>query len=108
MKADLYTKVVLTVLAVLLAVQVARWAPMPVRADDFEPNLQFDPGVHQLDVPNGSASLSGRIAIDTRSGNVYGFPTNSVGYPRDLQHGAPAISQPIYLGRFDLRNLPRR
>ena len=108
MKPDLYTKALLTVLAVLLAVCAVR-LPLPVvSAENQEPNLQFDPEVRQLDVPDGSASLAGRVAIDTRSGYVYGFPTNGVAYPRNRQNSELAVSRPILLGRFEIRNLPRR
>ena len=108
MKPDVYTKAVLTVIAILLAVCAIRLPVATVRADDFEPALQFDPDVKQIDVPGGSASLSGRVAIDTRTGYVYGFPTNGVAYPRNLQNSSLAVSKPIVLGRFDLSTLRRR
>ena len=108
MKPDLYTKSVLTVIAVLLALCALRLSVPAVHAVSLEPALQFDPEVRQIDVPGGSASLSGRIAIDTRSGYVYGFPTNGVAYPRNLQTSDIGVSRPVLLGRFDLRNLPRK
>ena len=108
MKSDLYTKAVLTLIAILLAVCAVRLPVATVRADDWEAVLRFDPDVHQIDVPGGSASLSGRIAIDTRTGYVYGFPTNGVAYPRNLQNSSLAVSKPILLGRFDLSNLHHR
>jgi len=107
MKPDLYTKTVLTLIALLLAVCAVRLPAATVRADSPEVDLQFDPDVHQIDVPGGSASLSGRIAIDTRTGYVYGFPTNGVAYPRNLQNNELAVSRSILLGRFDLSNLRR-
>ena len=108
MKPDVYTKAVLTVIAILLAVCAVRLPVATVRADDLEAGLQFDPDVVQIDVPGGSASLSGRIAIDTRTGYVYGFPTNGVAYPRNLQNNNLAISKPIILGRFDFSSLRHR
>jgi hypothetical protein len=107
MKPDLYTKTVLTVIALLLAVCAVRLPVVTARADSPEADLRFDPDVHQIDVPGGSASLSGRIAIDTRTGYVYGFPTNGVAYPRNLQNNEVAVSKPILLGRFDLNSLRR-
>ena len=108
MKPDLYTKAVLTAIAILLALCAMR-LPLPaVRADVTEPNLQFDPEVRQIDVPGGSASMPGRVAIDTHTGYVYGFPTNGVAYPRNLQNSELAVSRPVLLGRFDLSNLRRR
>lgn len=108
MKPDVYTKAVLTVIAILLAVCAVRLPVATVRADDLETGLQFDPDVKQIDVPGGSASLSGRVAIDTRNGYVYGFPTNGVAYPRNLQNNSLAISKPILLGRFDFGSLRHR
>ena len=107
MKPDLYTKTVLTLIAMLLALCAVRLPLAAVRADNFESDLQFDPDVRQIDVPGGSASLSGRIAIDTRTGYVYGFPTNGVAYPRNLQNNQIAVSKPILLGRFELDNVRR-
>ena len=105
MNSDLYTKTVLTLIVALLVVCAVRLPVITVRADDFEPVLRFDPEVRQIDVPGGSASLSGRIAIDIRTGYVYGFPTNGVAYPRNLQSNTLAVSKPILLGRFDISNL---
>ena len=108
MKPDVYTKTVLTLIAILLAVCEVRLPVATVRADNLENDLRFDPEVRQIDMPDGSASLSGRIAIDLQTGYVYGFPTNGVAYPRNLQNHALAVSKPILLGRFDLNNLRRR
>ena len=108
MKSDLYTKTVLTVIALLLAVCAVRLPVSTVRADNPDFDLRFDPDVHQIDVPGGSASLSGRIAIDIRTGAVFGFPTNGVAYPRNLQNNEPGVSKPILLGRFDFNSLRRR
>lgn len=107
MKPDLYTKTVLTLIAVLLVICVVRLPVATVRAENFESDLRFDPDVHQIDVPGGSASPSGRIAIDIRTGDVYGFPTNGAAYPRNLQSNALAISKPILLGRFDFGSIHR-
>lgn len=108
MKPDVYTKTILTLIAILLAVCVVRLPLTTVRAEDHEYDLRFDPEVRQIDVPGGSASLSGRIAIDIRTGYVYGFPTNGVAYPRNLQNNALAVSKPIVLGRFEISNLRHR
>ena len=108
MKSDRYTKTILNAIAILLAICAVRLPVASVRADNPESRLQFDPEVRQIDMPDGSASLSGRIAIDTQTGYVYGFPTNGVAYPRNLQNHALALSRPILLGRFEISNLQRR
>ncbi len=108
MRLDSYTKAILTLVALLLGV-VALRMPLPLaRAADAENRLQFDPTIEQFGVPGGAASLLGRVAIDTRTGNVYGFPTDGRPYPFNLQNSQPAVAKPILLGRFDLSNLPQK
>lgn len=108
MKADFYTKVILALIAVLLAVIAVRLPVPAVRAQNAEHRLQFDPGIQQFDVPGGAASLLGRVAIDTRTGNVYGFPTDGRPYPYNLQSSLPGVAKPVLLGRFDLTGLPQK
>lgn len=109
MQRDLYLRVVLTLIAVFLGILALRplLAPAGVRAqsDGGCSCLQFDPGVKQIVVPSGEASVPGRIAIDLRTGNVYGFPADPVGYPRRPADDRPAVSNPVLLGRFNLDKL---
>ncbi|HWQ53531.1 MAG TPA: hypothetical protein VN442_07590 [Bryobacteraceae bacterium] len=107
MQTDLYTKAVLTAIAALLAVLAFSplAAPRQVQAQDSTPSLQFDEKLSRIEAPDGSASLLGRIAIDRKTGNIYGFPTDAAGYPRTFSKDKPAISRPILLGRFDLGGL---
>ena len=106
MKTDRYTKIVLTAIAVLLAVIAFRplFEPARVGADstaEFD-YLRFDPDVTKISAPDGSADLIGRVAIDMRNGDIYGFPTDHLGYPRQPVEGKPGTSDPMYLGRFRL------
>jgi hypothetical protein len=50
--------------------------------------------------------MMGRVAIDLRTGNVYGFPTGPLGYPRDPAKSDVTVSDPILLGRFNLDKVP--
>ena len=113
MTADRYTKAVLTAIAVLLGILALRPFVTPRAAqagDALIPYhvLHFDPSVSQIQVPDGSASIPGRIAIDLRTGNVYGFPTDVLGYPRAYGKDKPAISNPVPLGRFNLDQIQTR
>ena len=111
MKADLYVKTVLTVIAILLAVIASMPLTEPQSAQAATPGdqafIHFDPDVTKIAFPDGSADVIGRIAIDLRNGHIYGFPTDELGYPRRPAEGRPATSNPVYLGRFDLDGLSR-
>ena len=113
MKADLYTKAVLTVIAVLLVVLAAGELARPIPAtaeshsDDFM-YLHFDEKLRKLNAPDGSSSVLGRMAIDLRNGDVWGFPTDPLGYPRRPAEMKPGYSKPMYLGRFDLSRIKNR
>ncbi len=106
MKIDLYTKAALTVIAFLLAVvalgPLVRPLPIQAQAGPDHSYLHFDPQVTKITLPDGSADVFGRVAIDLRNGNVYGFPTELLGYPRRPIDRKPASSDPIYLGRFNI------
>lgn len=105
-KSDLYTNVVLTAIAVFLGMLALRplAAPQTAHAQTalYAP-LQFDQNLSQIQYPKGS--VVGRLAIDLRTGNIYGFPTDPLGYPRNPGKSELAVSDPILLGRFNLDKL---
>ena len=109
MKIDPYTKAALTLIAFLLAVLAFRplLRPLPVEAQAGPDHsyLHFDPEVTKISVPDGSADVFGRLAIDLRNGKVYGFPAEPLGYPRRPIDREPASSDPIYLGRFNIHKI---
>jgi hypothetical protein len=106
-KSDLYTKAVLSVIAVFLGILALRpiTAPQSARAESAAScaPLQFDERLRQIEYSKGSAM--GRIAIDLRNGNIYGFPTDALGYPRNPGKSEIPVSDPILLGRFNLDKL---
>lgn len=108
MKTDIYTTIVLTVIAVFLGViawQLAMGNPPQVGAENvpFAP-LQFDTKLSDILIPSGGRTV-GRIAVDLRNGNIYGFPTDPVGYPRASDKDTLPVSRPVLLGRFDLSRI---
>ena len=107
MKPDLYSKIVLSVIAVFLGMLAVRpfTASQTVQAESRIPYtvLQFDQRLSQIESSRGS--MMGRIAIDLRTGNIYGFPTDALGYPRNPVKSDLAVSDPILLGRFNLDKL---
>jgi len=101
MRVDLYTKVILTLIAGLLLALVLR--PTSVEAQSSNQDLYFEPGYTQLRKPDGTASIQGKMAIDMKTGNIWGFPTGVEGpYPVNFTDTKPPTSRPFLLGKFDL------
>jgi hypothetical protein len=64
--------------------------------------MYFEPGVYMLRKPQGGQVL-GKVAVNLRTGNVYGFPTTtSDPYPASPVDNKPQISHAISLGHFAL------
>jgi hypothetical protein len=108
--ADLYKKVILTVIAVFLGVIVLRPLLLPtdsVQAQDDRPILYVEPGTTTIRTPDGSSQVEGKMMINLRNGDVWGFPTMYAGasYPVDPLNNKPAIAKPIYLGQFDISTI---
>ena len=104
MKVDRFIKAILLVIAILLGVLVFRplVQPSPVRAQgsDGYP-FYVEPGYTMIRKPDGTAQMYGKMVIDMRSGDVWGFPTLAQGpYPVDTAKTTPPKSNPIYLGKF--------
>jgi len=104
MRVDLYTKVVLTVIAVLLLALVLR--PIPVEAQNSRSDLFWENGYNALRKPDGSASVLGKVAIDMKTGNIWGFPTGVEGpYPINFTDNKPPTSKPFLLGKYDFTGI---
>ena len=106
MRIDLYTKFVLTAIAVLLGVialrPVVHPGPVSAAASDYS-YMYVEPRVTAIRKPDGTEQVQGKVFIDMRNGDVWGFPTLSgAPYPVDTTRTVPPVSSPIYLGRFDL------
>ncbi|HVP49127.1 MAG TPA: hypothetical protein VMT32_21185 [Bryobacteraceae bacterium] len=107
MRTDVYTKILLTAIAIFLGIVALRplLAPENARAESrttFAP-LQFSESVNEFDSKNGR--MVGRLAIDLRTGNVYGFPTDGNFYPRNPLKEGIVVSEPVLLGRFNIDKL---
>jgi hypothetical protein len=97
------TNVLLGVIAVSLAGIAVRGyvQPVGVQAQVANPDPMYvEPGVFMLRFPDGGQAL-GKIAVNLRTGNVWGFPTGSTDpYPVSPLDGKPQVSRAIPLGRF--------
>lgn len=98
---DLFTKAVLAVIAMLLAVIAFR--PIPVHAQSDRSSYYIEPGISSLRGPDGSSLGQGKVVIDLRNGSVWGFPTSvDLPYLVDPISRKPAVSKPTLIGKFDL------
>ncbi len=58
--------------------------------------------------PDGSRQVLGKVVIDLRNGNIWGFPTTvQQPLPVNITKSQPPISTPFRLGRFALSVLDR-
>jgi len=98
-------KVVLIAVAGVLAfVGLRAVFNSPVEAQSPNVSLYIEPGTVTIRTPDGGGTIGdGKMVVDLKTGNVWGFPTNLTGspYPVDPITNKPPVSKPIYLGRFD-------
>jgi hypothetical protein len=100
----MYTKCVLTAIAILLLILVLQPAihPPSASAQSDYSYLYIEPRTTTIRKPDGSAQMQGKVVIDMRNGNIWGFPTlSSAPYPVDTTKPEPPVSSPMYLGKFD-------
>ena len=111
MKIPFLTNTLLAIIAAaLVAIAIRPFImPHPVRAQTAEAYpLYFEPGTQMLRAPDGSKQLYGRVVVDMRNGNVWGFPTNTPDtYPVNPVDTKPQISRPFQLGRFAFEDTNR-
>lgn len=77
-------------------------APPSVRADSGDGYAVFvEPGVSMLRAPDGSQQVLGKVVIDLRTGNIWGFPTFTQDpYPATGINTHPQVSHPFLLGKY--------
>jgi hypothetical protein len=105
MTLDRYAKIVLTAIALSLAAIALRPYLSPPRtlAGANASDLYIEPGVQMLRAPDGSRQQLGKVVVDLRTGNIWGFPTGTdAPYPIALSTSEMPTSTPFLLGRFDL------
>ena len=104
MTLDRFTKAMLIAIAVLLGMVAFRPIvhPAPVQAQASEAYLLYlEPGYTMLRKPDGTTQVYGKVAVDMRNGDIWGFPTPVQGpYPIDNAKTVPPTSHPMYLGKF--------
>ena len=106
MHLDRFTKVLLLAIAVLLTVIAFRPILQPtivraqVQADESYP-FYVEPSYTNIRKPDGTAQMFGKVIVDMRNGDIWGFPTLAQSpYPVDPAQTKPPKSHPVYLGKF--------
>lgn len=107
MRVDWIVKTLLAMAVVFLGVIAVRplLQPAPVMAQSDETSKFYvEPGTTLLRKPDGTAQVYGKMFIDMRTGDVWGFPTtdSQSPYPVNPASSAPPKSHPMYLGKFVL------
>jgi hypothetical protein len=110
MKIDRFVQFLLLVIAVsLAAVALHPYVAPVVEAQSSEGHpFYIEPGVAMLRAPDGSRQVLGRVVIDMRNGNVWGFPTLTQDpYPAAGTNTTPPTSHPFLLGKFALADMDK-
>jgi len=107
MKADRQVKALLSVIAFFLGVIALRpyLSPTPAHADSSG-SVFIEPGVAMLRAPDGTKQVLGKVVVDLRNGNVWGFPTlQQDPYPSSLTSGKAQTSHAMLLGKYALGDM---
>jgi hypothetical protein len=111
MQKNTSTNFLLLIIAIaLVAIAVRPYiAPRAVKAQSSPPYpFYFEPGTQMLRAPDGSKQVYGRVVVDMRNGNVWGFPTYTADtYPANPVDTKPQTSHPFVLGRFAFEDTDR-
>jgi len=104
--AKWFTNTMLTFIAVFLGLIAFREYSSPAVANaqtqDVYP-FYIEPGTRTLRAPDNSTQVLGKVVVDLRNGNIWGFPTSSPEpYPIDVTGNTKTpTSKPFLLGKFD-------
>jgi|ERR1041385_3747468 len=106
--ANGYLLCLLTLITAFLGILALRpfTQPRPVFAQSDYSYLFVEPKTTLIRNPDGSQQVEGKVVIDMRNGDIWGFPTLSgTPYPVDTTRSTPPVSSPVYLGRFDFSKM---
>ena len=111
MKPGLFVSALLVLTTVFLGFIALRplVTPQMVKAEsEAEHDFYIEPGTTRLTSPDGSQNAIGKVVVDLRNGNIWGFPTNRPEpYPRAGSTAQPPVVSPIYLGRYDFGGMTK-
>ncbi len=105
MKLERFRRTILLFTVLLLSVIAVRPYLIPQRVEAQSSgryDFYIEPGTYMIRAPGGSRQVLGKVAVDMKTGDVWGFPTLSADpYPSDVTKPEPPTSKPIYLGKYD-------
>lgn len=102
MANEWYRNAMVTLATILLLILALR-SSVTVQAQAGNGNWYVEPRTVLITAPDGLGQEQGKVMIDLRTGDIWGFPTKSMlPYPVDPVRKEPPIVKPVYLGRFDL------
>jgi hypothetical protein len=110
LKSNRTLNLLLFSLLIFVVLDVARpyFAPTKVKAEAETRDLYIEPGVVMLRAPDGNRQVLGKVVVDLRTGNVWGYPTLSADpYPSSGTNTTPQTSHPFLLGKFALEDMDR-
>src|SRR3974390_2366028 len=111
MKLDWFVRLLLAAIVGLLGGLVVRPVvqPSPVQAQTVDSTRFYvEPGYTMLRKPDGTAQMYGKMMIDMRTGDIWGFPTLVESpYPMDASKPDPTNAHPMHLGKFVLSEASR-
>ena len=112
MKLDWFVRSLLIVIVLLLGVVAFRPVVQPpsVMAQDGSPYpFHIEQGVFTLKKPDGTTTW-GKIVVDIRSGDVWGFPMKAQNTPFPMYgpSDTPKVSHPMYLGKMAFSEATRQ
>jgi hypothetical protein len=111
MKLDGFVRFLLLVIAIFLGVIALHpyLTPPAVQAQSGGAYpLYIEPGGVRMSAPDGVHGAIGKLVIDLRNGNVWGFPAlgqlpHAMGEP----NSTPPISHPFLLGKYALADMDK-
>ena len=111
MRLDGFVRFLLLVIAIFLGVIALHpyLTPPAVQAQSGGAySLYIEPGDVRMSAPDGVHGAIGKLVIDLRNGNVWGFPTLTQDpYPAAGPNSAPPTSHPFMLGKFALADMDK-
>ncbi len=103
---NLLLAVIAFLLSAILVRSLIESPPIYAQSQSGVYPVYVEPGVKMLRAPDGSRQVLGKVVVDLRNGNVWGFPTTTdQPYPVDLMKQNPPTSRPFQLGRFDFSGM---
>lgn len=104
-QANLTTVLLGIIAASLTAIAIRPYVtPAPAQAQTMLGHeFYIEPGVQMLRLPTGDGQVWGKMMIDLRTGQIWGFPTYTTDpypSPPNLSDPRPTTSHPFRMGKF--------